>query len=83
MTDKQYFAFYSVKAQCKFSEIHKSKLSGVYKYRLVDGSGDIETTAVYQCSKYSSPEEVLQNQYLFDDAKFVGIVDKWLQSYMK
>ena len=81
MTDKLYFAFYSEKAQSHFRA--DGDKTGVCKYRLADGSGEVNTTAVYLYSQHSSAEEVLKNHYLFDDAVFVGIVDKWLQTYYK
>ena len=79
MTDKLYFAFYSQKAQSHFRA--GGDKTGVCKYRLADGSGEVNTTAVYMCSLHSSAEEVLKNHYLFDDAVFVGIVDRCLQSF--
>ena len=83
MSDKLYFAFYSEKARINISAKNDCKRTGVCKYRLADDGGDVKTTAVYKCSEYSSPEEVLEKYYLFDDAKFVGIVDEWIKTYMK
>ena len=85
MTDKLpaklYFAFYSQKAHANICRRGDNNRTGICKYRLADGSGDVNCTAVYQCSVYSSPEEVLAKDYLFDDAVFVGIVDRCLQSF--
>ena len=81
MTDKLYFAFYSKKAYDKIYGRGAYNRTGICKYRLADGSGHVNCTAVYQCSVYSSPEEVLAKAYLFDDAVFLGIVDRCLQSF--
>ena len=85
MTDKLpvklYFAFYSQKGHDNRRRRGDNNTTGICKYRLADGSGHVNCTAVYPCSVYSSPEEVLAKDYLFDDAVFVGIVDRCLQSF--
>ena len=86
---KQYYAFYSNTAVENRGRRHAMSSSSIADkdevkyniYMLADGSGyRVHCTAVYECDKYASPEEVLENYYKFPDAKFVGIVDQWMQT---
>ena len=86
---KTYYAFYSNTAVERCGTRHKmsdSSMGGKDEvkyniYMLADGSGyRVHCTAVYECDKYASPEEVLEKDYKFPDAKFVGIVDQWVQT---
>ena len=86
---KTYYAFYSNTAYERSGRYHRMSGSSmddkdIVKYNiymLADGSGHrVNCTAVYQCDKYASPEEVLEKDYKFPDATFVGIVDEWVQT---
>ena len=73
-----YYAFYSKKAA---DVLHRA--NGFISYWQLASPADkakVECTAVYKCANYDSPDEVLKNEYMWDDAKFVGIVDVWLAS---
>lgn len=73
MHPKLYYAMYSATAA-------QQQDVKICKYNLANGDRSVECTAVYACDDYSSPEDVLKRGYLFEDAKCVGIVDKWLRT---
>lgn len=81
-----YYAFYSNIAVQHNMLLASNSISGrdnvIYNiYTLADGTNRcIKCTAVYECEKYSNPDDVLKKDYKFPDAKFVGIVDQWRQS---
>ena len=49
-----------------------------YKCHLSDA--EVKCTAVYRCENYISGQDVLERDYLWDDAVVVGVVDQWIRT---
>ena len=82
---KLYYAFYSEestkKSMFENQDIENKGNRAYCLYRLADDeSKNVRVTAVYLCNNYSTPQEVLEKSYKFNDAVFVGVVDKWIQT---
>tara|TARA_B100001142_G_C14202785_1_gene604496 strand:+ start:516 stop:770 length:255 start_codon:yes stop_codon:yes gene_type:complete len=72
--EQEWHAFFSNK---QLEIIMNNDKNSVYTniYKLKENGINVETTCVYPVSKYKNKEEC---NILFNDAKYLGVVNKWV-----